>query len=88
MTKAKDLTEHQRKEFTEHFYDQWIEREMGAAEDTSSPLPYGCPWLYRGDGELYGHTIKEMAINYFLICKTNIKKDIASSKEAIEEGGS
>ena len=81
MEYAVHLSDEERAEFTEHFYAQWDAAEIGAPEDTCSPYPFGCPWLYDADCALYGDTIEEKARNYFVHIKVEIIRAIANCKQ-------
>ena len=56
---AKNLSDEQQEAFTAFFYDNFD------CEDQDSPSPWGCPWIDRGNEELEGDTIEEMARNYW-----------------------
>lgn len=68
--KTEDLTEEQRIEFTEEFYNlapDWL-------DDRDTPNPWGCPWIWAKGMELYGETVKEMAKDMFDDCIDEIYK--------------
>lgn len=73
--KAKDLTQEQRKEFSEVFY------EMSEIDDRETPAPWGCPWEYCPERELFGDDIAEMAYVYF----DEVKEEMALESITDEE---
>ena len=69
---AIELTEDEREEFVEYFYDAW-DLPYDTDEYSDISCPWGCPW-YRGNSiELKGNTIKEMAENYWVSVREDIK---------------
>lgn len=76
--RAEELSEEERIEFAESFYDCWCPWSMlGKKPDLSSPEPWGCPWFYDPEVEFKGETVDEMATNYFKEMKLFIIKQIA-----------
>ena len=65
---AVDLTEHERENFWDYFYDNW-DFDM---DDTFTTHPFGCPWLWYHE-ELEGDTIEDMANNFFNLQEDEIK---------------
>lgn len=57
--KAKELTEEQRREFSDFFY------EVSEVDDRESPAPWGCPWEFCPERELFGDDLSEMAEGYY-----------------------
>jgi len=65
---AIDLTEKERENFYDYFYDNW-NFDM---DDTLTPNPFGCPWVWYRE-ELEGDTVQEMANNFFNLQEDEIK---------------
>jgi len=61
---AKELTDSQKDIFIVEFYNLW-DNELDYPNDTGSPTPWGCPWLFGGPIELKGKDVKEMAENFW-----------------------
>jgi hypothetical protein len=59
--KARDLNEIQQKLFFEVFYDL----APDDLDDLESPNPWGCPWIWKPNYDLRGHSIEEMAKNFW-----------------------
>jgi len=85
LKSAEQLTEVEKKEFTDYFYDLWNEETMGKS-DRDSHMPWGMPWYYAvKNGNLYpnlqGNSIKEFAENFFNNVKPEIKQIYKDSFE-------
>jgi hypothetical protein len=59
MAQAINLTDKERAEFVEAFY------EVCHVDDRNSELPWGCPWLYDEYYTFTGGHIHQMARNYY-----------------------
>lgn len=61
-----EFTEEQRDEFVDFFYEKLSELgvELSVEDESESPYPWCCPWLWCEDEDTTGETIEEMAYNY------------------------
>lgn len=69
MARAINLTDKEREQFVEAFY------EVCHVDDRDSPLPWGCPWLYDEYYTFKGGFIENMARNYYEDQKRFIEAD-------------
>lgn len=69
--KAQNLTESQKDQFVNFFYDHWEFPE----NDAESNFPWGCPWLNRHEIFLRGDDIEEMARNFYYSVRDDIWRD-------------
>lgn len=60
---AIDLTEKEQQEFCERFYQC---SDVDEDDDSASPCPWGCPWIWSDTKELVGKDLDQMAENYWL----------------------
>lgn len=58
---ASSLDEAQRDTFFKLYYD-FVPTDL---DDSSSPIPWGAPWLFGTQVVLYGYTVADMVLNYF-----------------------
>ena len=77
---ARDLADQEKDIFTEEFYDL-CEKESVELCDQSTPMPYGCPWMWGSKIELEGDNIKEMAKNLFDDYKEEIQEALYADME-------
>ena len=77
---ATEMHEYQKEEFTQSFYEFW---PYGDA-DVNSPAPWGMPWQFGYDVELSGKTIDEMAQNFFNDFESEIREQIESESDGID----
>lgn len=67
---VQNLTDKEKNEFCEHFYE--LANEIGL-DDRDSPSPWGCPWLWEFEYEkVNGLTIKDMAAAHYKKYKNEI----------------
>ena len=80
--RAGDLTEKQKEEFAEIFYDEfWPSDET----DCDTGYPWGCPWCYDTDLELGEGSMREMVERFFRKNEQEILDLMAEDAEREEE---
>lgn len=80
---VKDFTEEEKEIFADAFYENW---EGTTDAEAGSPLPWGCPWLYKKDLEVEGTDIEDMGNKYFEECKSEIDFFINKEREEEDDG--
>lgn len=78
--KYKDLTDTQQKAFSEAFY------MLVDFDDTDSPMPWGCPWLWRADQEVLSDDMQRAANFLYEQVKKNLEEIFEEEKKYKDEG--
>lgn len=82
---AKELTDVQKQEFAEIFYDTFRDYKGNRLDDHETPCPWGAPWNWGSDVSLEGDTIQDMVMNHINNCQDEFNDLIMEDEQFKKE---